>query len=117
MQIPGEASRLRIHIGANDTFEGRPLADAIIARAREAGLAGATSWRGIEGFGGTSRIHRVELVLSHDLPIVIEIIDEAEQIDRFLPIVQQMIGTGLVTRDIVTVLRYGATTKTQAAAC
>jgi len=117
MQIPGEASRLRIHIGANDTFEGRPLADAIIARAREAGLAGATAWRGIEGFGGTSRIHRFELVLSHDLPIVIEIIDEAEQIDRFLPVVQQMIGTGLVTRDTVTVLRYGATTKTQAAAC
>ena len=83
MQIPGEATRLRIHIGANDTCEGRPLSDAIIARAREFGLAGATAWRGISGFGDSSHIHRVELVLSHDLPVLIEIIDEPDRIDGF----------------------------------
>src|SRR5205823_13671423 len=108
---------LRIHIGDNDTFESRPLVDAIIARAREFGLAGATAWRGISGFGDSSHIHRVELVLSHDLPVVIDITDEPDKIDAFLPIVQQMTGTGLVTRDTVTVLRYGAATKTQESAC
>ena len=117
MQIPGDASRLRIHIGANDTFEGRPLVDAIIAGAREFGLAGATVRRGISGFGDSSQIHQVELVLSHDLPVVIDITDEPDKIDAFLPIVQQLIGTGLVTRDTVTVLRYGAATKTQESAC
>ena len=117
MQIPGEATRLRIHIGANDTYLGMPLVDAIITRAREAGLAGATALRGITGFGESSHIHRIELVLSHDLPIVIEIIDESAKIDAFLSVVQQMIGTGLVTRETVTVLRYGATTETQGSAC
>lgn len=110
MRIPGEAVRLRIYIGANDTFEGEPLVDALIRRAREEGLAGATALRGISGFGESSHIHRIDLALSHDLPIVIEIIDDDAKIDRFLPVLQAMIGTGLVTRENVTVLRYGATT-------
>lgn len=109
MQIPGEAVRLRLYIGANDTFAGEPLVDAIVRRAREEGLAGATALRGITGFGQSSHVHRIELVLSHDLPIVVELIDEAANIERFLPLVQAMIGTGLVTREPVTVLRYGAT--------
>jgi PII-like signaling protein len=113
MQIPGEAARLRIHIGANDTFEDRPLVDAILARARDAGMAGATAIRGSAGFGQSSRIHRIELVLSHDLPIVIEIVDERSKIDGFLAVVQAMIGSGLVTVEPVTVLRYGATTSKQ----
>jgi hypothetical protein len=108
MQIPGEAARLRIHIGANDTFEHQPLVDAIVARAREMGMAGATATRGLTGFGASSHIHRIELVLSHDLPIVVEIVDERSKIDQFLPVVQEMIGTGLVTIEPVTVLRYGA---------
>jgi uncharacterized protein len=102
--------RLRLYIGANDTFAGEPLVDAIVRRAREAGLAGATALRGIAGFGQSSHVHRIELVLSHDLPIVVELVDEAANIERFLPLVQAMIGTGLVTRETVTVLRYGATT-------
>jgi PII-like signaling protein len=108
MQIPGEAARLRIHIGANDTFEDRPLVDAIVDRAREYGMAGATALRGIAGFGESSHVHRIELVLSHDLPIVIEIVDSRDKIDGFLPALQAMIGTGLVTIEPVTVLRYGA---------
>lgn len=117
MQIPGEAARLRIHIGANDTFQDRPLVDAIVALAREMGMAGATAIRGMSGFGESSHIHRIELVLSHDLPIVIEIVDERSKIDAFLPLTQAMIGSGLVTIEPVTVLRYGAATKAQEQAC
>ncbi len=113
MQIPGEAVRLRIHIGANDTFDGERLVDALIRRARESGMAGATAVQGIAGFGESSHIHRIDLVLSHDLPVVVEIIDSAERIDEFLPIAQSMIGTGLITREPVTVLRCGATTSGQ----
>jgi PII-like signaling protein len=113
MQIPGEAARLRIYIGVNDTFEDRPLVEAIVARARAAGMAGATAIRGMTGFGQSSHIHRIELVLSHDLPIVIEIVDERSKIDGFLAVVQAMIGSGLVTVEPVTVLRYGATTSKQ----
>ena len=113
MEIPGEAVRLRLYIGANDSFEGEPLVDALVRRARESGMAGVTAVRGISGFGASARIHRIELVLSHDLPIVIEIVDSADKIDAFVPIVQPMIGTGLVTRESVTVLRYGAATGEQ----
>jgi uncharacterized protein len=113
MQIPGEATRLRIHIGANDSVEGRPLVDAIVDRAREMAMAGVTALRGIAGFGESSRIHRIELVLSHDLPILIEIVDSRDKIDAFLAVVQPMIGSGLVTIEPVTVLRYGMTIETQ----
>jgi uncharacterized protein len=113
LQVPGEAVRLRIHIGANDAFEGQPLVDAIVARSREFGVAGATAMRGIAGFGESSHIHRIELVLSHDLPIVIEIVDTRDRIEAFLPIAQAMIGSGLVTIEPVTVLRYGALTNTK----
>ena len=108
MQIPGEAVRLRIHIGVNDTFQDRPLVDAIVALAREMGMAGATAIRGMSGFGESSHIHRIELVLSHDLPIVIDIVDEQQRVDEFLAAVQPMIGSGLVTVEPVTVVRYGA---------
>jgi uncharacterized protein len=114
MQIPGEAVRLRIYIGDNDTFEGEPLVEAIVRRARESGMAGATTVRGISGFGESAHIHRIDLALAHDLPIVIEVVDDAYKIDGFVPEVQAMIGTGLVTREPVTVLRYGATTQPQA---
>jgi uncharacterized protein len=110
MRIPGEAVRLRIHIGDNDTCEGEPLVDAIVRRAHAGGMAGVTAWRGIAGFGESSHVHRIELVLAHDLPIVVEIVDTAAKIDGFLQLVQPMIETGLVTMEPVTVLRYGATT-------
>ncbi len=113
MQIPGEATRLRIYIGANDTFESEPLVDALVRVARENRMAGATAMQGIRGFGESAHIHRIELVLAHDLPVVVEIIDSADRIGAFLPLVQAMIGTGLVTIDTVRVLRYGATTSEQ----
>jgi uncharacterized protein len=71
VRVSGEAVRLRVHIGANDSFAGEPLVDAIVCRAREVGLAGATALRGIAGFGESSHIHRIDLALSHDLPIVV----------------------------------------------
>jgi hypothetical protein len=117
MDIPGEATRLRIHIGSNDTYAGRPLVDSILDRARESGLAGATALRGIAGFGASSHVHRIDLVLSHDLPIVIEIVDAQDRIDAFLPMIQTMIGNGLVTIEPVRVLGYGATTVGQASSC
>ena len=113
MQIPGEAVRLCVYIGVNDSYAGEPLVDAIVRRARENRMAGATALRGITGFGASSHIHRIDLVLAHDLPVVIQIIDSADKIDAFLPLLQAMIGTGLVTRETVTVLRYGATTNGQ----
>jgi len=117
MEIPGEAVRLRIHIGSNDTYAGRPLVDALVDAAREQGLAGVTAMRGIAGFGESSHVHRIELILSHDLPIVIDIVDMQERIDAFLPVVQDMVGTGLVTIEPVRVLRYGATKSGQASSC
>lgn len=110
MDVPGEAERLRIHIGANDTFAGRPLVDALIDRARQVGMAGVTVLRGVAGFGESAHVHRIELMLSHDLPIVLDIVDIPDKIDSFLQEAQTMIGTGLITRETVRVLRYGATT-------
>jgi PII-like signaling protein len=117
MDIPADGVRLRIHIGSNDTYAGRPLVDAIVDQARQSGLAGATVLRGIAGFGASSHVHRIDLVLSHDLPVVIEIVDAQGRIDAFLPIIQAMIGNGLVTIEPVRVLRYGSITGGQASSC
>jgi hypothetical protein len=117
MDVPGEAVRLRVHIGSNDAYEGRPLVDVVIDAARRAGLAGATALRGVAGFGQSSHVHRIELMLSHDLPILIEIVDTQERIDAFLPGLQEMVGTGLITLEPVRVLRYGAMTSGQASSC
>jgi PII-like signaling protein len=118
MDVPGEAVRLRIHIGSNDTYAGQPLVDAILETARERRLAGVTVLRGVSGFGESSHVHRIELMLSHDLPLVIEIVDAQDSIDGFLSVVQDMIGTGLVTTEPVRVVRYGAATGSgQASSC
>lgn len=117
MDIPGEAMRLRIHIGSNDTYRGRPLVDVIVDRAREAALAGVTALRGIAGFGQSSHVHRIELMLSHDLPIIIEIVDAQDRIETFLPGLQEMVRTGLITLEPVRVIRYGAMTNGQASSC
>lgn len=100
---------LRIFFGEDEKFEHLPLYEAIVLKAREMHLAGATVLRGPMGFGHTSRIHTAKILrLSHDLPIVIEIVDSQEKIDAFLPGLDQMITSGLVTLEKVKVLRYGA---------
>ena len=108
MQIPKEAVLLRIFIGETDKFQGKPLYEAIVMKAREIHLAGATVLRGPMGFGHSSRLHTAKILrLSEDLPLIIEIVDGEEKIDEFLPILDKMIGSGLVTMEKVKVLQYG----------
>lgn len=112
MKLEGEGKLLRIFIGESDRWEGQPLYEAIVRRIREAGGAGATVLRGIEGFGAHSRIHTARILrLSEDLPIVIEVVDRADRIDRLLPILDEMIREGLVTIERVDILKYVAERK------
>jgi PII-like signaling protein len=107
MKIEGEGQLLRIFIGESDRWHGRPLAEAIVRTAREAGLAGATVLRGVEGFGANSRIHTTKILrLSEDLPVVIEIVDQTERIQAILPTLDAMVGEGLITLERVHVIAY-----------
>jgi uncharacterized protein len=107
MQIPEEAVLLRIFIGESDKWEHKPLYEAIVLKAREQHLAGATVLRGPMGFGKASRLHTAKILrLSMDLPIVIEIVDSEENINAFLPMLNEMIGGGLVTLEKVRVIHY-----------
>jgi PII-like signaling protein len=108
-RMQGEGKLLRIFIGESDTWHGRPLYEAIVARVREEGLAGATVLRGIEGFGAHSRIHSSRILrLSEDLPVVVEIVDTAENVDRVLPLLDEMVSEGMVTLERVEVIAYRA---------
>ena len=107
MQIPHEAVLLRIFIGESDRWEHKPLYEAIVLKAREQHLAGATVLRGPMGFGKSSRLHTAKILrLSMDLPLVIEIVDSEEKIQAFLPVLDKMMGGGLVTLEPVKVLEY-----------
>ena len=105
---PGtEATLLRIFIGESDHWHGRPLHIALVEKAREDGLAGATVLRGMEGYGAKSVIHTTRLLeLSGDLPIVVEIVDTQEKIDAFLAHVHEMVEDGLVTTERVRIVFY-----------
>ena len=108
MRIPADAILLRIFIGEKDRHKGRPLHEAIVLKAREMHLAGATVLRGPMGYGHSSRLHTAKILrLSEDLPIVIEIVDAKDKIDAFLIELDSMMGSGLVTLEQVQVLRYG----------
>jgi PII-like signaling protein len=105
--VEGEATLLRIFVGESDQWHGRPLYEAIVELARREGLAGATVLRGIEGFGAHSRVHTSRILrLSEDLPVVIEIVDRSEQIDGFLPLLDEMVGEGMVTLEKVRTIAY-----------
>jgi PII-like signaling protein len=108
MQIPRDAVLLRIFFGEDDKFQHQPLHEAIVLKARELHLAGATVLRGHIGFGHSSHIHTSKILrLSQDLPVVVEIVDSKEKIDAFLPLLDQMMTSGLVTIEKVQVLQYG----------
>jgi PII-like signaling protein len=108
MEIPKDAVLLRIFFGENDKFEHLPLHEAIVLKAREAHLAGATVLRGHLGYGHSSRIHTTEILrLAQDLPVVVEIVDAKEKIDAFLPLLDGMMPSGLVTMERIQVLQYG----------
>jgi PII-like signaling protein len=107
MKLEGDGLLLRIFVGDSDRCGGEPLFEAIVRRARERGLAGATVLRGVEGFGAHSRIHTARILrLSQDLPIVVEIVDRAERIEAFLPELDEMVDEGMVTLEKVRILRY-----------
>jgi uncharacterized protein len=108
MQIPKDAVLLRIFAGESDRHEHRPLYEAILLKAREMHLAGATVLRGPMGYGHSSRLHTAKILrLSEDLPLVIEIVDAEEKIQAFLPVVDTMMSHGLITLEKVKVYRYG----------
>jgi len=107
MELKGNHLLVRIFLGESDRREGVPLYEAIVQHARASGLAGATVLRGIEGFGAHSRIHRSSILrLSEDLPIVVELVDEREKIERFLAEAGPWIGGGMVTVERVEVVIY-----------
>ena len=108
MEVPHDSVLLRIFLGENDRHEHTPLYEAIMLKAREMGLAGATVLRGPMGFGKSSHLHTAKILrLSEDLPIVIEIVDSEEKIQSFLPVLDGMMGSGLITMEKVKVLQYG----------
>src|SRR5467141_5030450 len=107
MEIPGDSMLLRIFIGESDRWNHKPLYEAIVLKAREMHLAGATVLRGPMGFGKSSRMHTAKILrLSMDLPLVIEIVDAEEKINGFLPVLDKMMGGGLVTLEKVKVIEY-----------
>ncbi len=107
MRLEGQSMLLRIFIGESDRWHGQPLYHAIVELARKEGLAGATVLRGIEGFGADSHMHTARILrLSEDLPIVIEVVDTAENVNRIMPMLDSMIAEGLVTTEKVHVVAY-----------
>ena len=106
MMLNGRAKMIRIHFGEDDRWEGKPLHEAIVEEARRMDLAGATAYRGIEGYGASTRIHKKHAFVSSDLPIMVAVIDTEANIARFLPVVEQMVSDGLIAISDVEVIRY-----------
>jgi PII-like signaling protein len=109
MHLPHEAMLLRVFIGESDRWHHQPLYEALVLKAREMHLAGATVLRGPMGYGKSSRLHTSKILrLSMDLPLIIEIVDSEEKINSFLPVLDEMMGGGLVTLEKARVIDYRA---------
>lgn len=108
-KLTGKAKMLRVHVGANDTWEGEPLWEALVKRFHQLDLAGATVYRGLEGYGASGRIHRRAAWRSADEPITVVAVDSAEKIEKALPYLDQMVGSGLVAISDVDVILYRET--------
>jgi len=107
MHLPEDAVLLRVFIGESDRYQHRPLYEAIVLKARQLDLAGATVLRGPMGFGKSSHLHTAKILrLSMDLPVVIEIVDSEDKVNAFLPVLDEMMGGGLVTLERAKVIRY-----------
>jgi PII-like signaling protein len=107
MKLPEEALLLRIFIGESDRYQGKPLYEQIVLKARELNLAGATVLRGVMGFGADSRMHTAKLLeLSVDLPMVIEIVDTEDSIAKLMPFIDEIVTEGLVTLEKMRVIKY-----------
>lgn len=113
MTLPRDGQLLRVFVGESDRWKGLPLYEAIVREAREQGLAGATVFKGCEGYGANSRIHTSRILrLSEDLPVVVEIVDTEERIQAFLPRLDEMVTEGLATVEKATVLFYRSSKET-----
>ncbi|HTL69878.1 MAG TPA: DUF190 domain-containing protein [Candidatus Eisenbacteria bacterium] len=109
MKLPAEGKLLRIFVGESDRWQGKPLYEEIVLLARREGMAGATAIKGFLGFGRNSRIHTAKILrLSEDLPVIVEIVDSEEKIDRFLPHLDGMVREGLATLEKANVVLYRA---------
>ena len=107
MTLPSTGQILRIYIGESDRWHHQPLHEAIVCKAREAGLAGATVFRGAMGFGASSRMHTAKILrLSMDLPVLIEIVETPEKIAAFLPALDEMVTEGLITIEEIRIHKY-----------
>ncbi|GAB4030574.1 MAG: DUF190 domain-containing protein [Elusimicrobiota bacterium] len=107
MKLPENGTLLRVFIGESDKFGDKTLYEAIVLKARELNLAGTTVTRGILGFGADSRIHSAKILqLSEDLPVVVEIVDSRENIDRIIPFLDEAVTEGLITMEDVRVIKY-----------
>ena len=107
-KIASKAKRLRIYIGETDHWKGKSLYHAIVEKAKELDMAGATVFRGLMGYGANSRIHTAKITdLSSDLPMLVEIIDSEEYINKLLPYLDEMLEEGLITIDDIEVIKYG----------
>lgn len=107
MKLPEQAVMLRIFIGESDRYNGKPLYEYIVLKARELDLAGATVSRGLMGFGADSRVHSSKILdLSEDLPIIIEIVDSESNIDKLMPFIDESVEEGLVTLEKMRVIKY-----------
>ena len=107
MKLPEEGSLLRIFIGESDSYKGKALYEQIVLKARELNLAGATVLRGIMGYGASSRMHSAKLLkLSEDLPVVVEIVDIEDNLNRIIPFLDEAVSEGLITREKVKVVKY-----------
>lgn len=106
MKLEGKAKMLRIHFGEDDKWNGKPLYEAIVAKCRELDLAGATVYRGIEGYGASTLIRKAHLLRSSDRPIMVSVVDTQEKINKLLPALDQMVGEGLIAISDVEVIKY-----------
>ena len=107
MKLPEEGMLLRIFIGESDHYKGKTLYEAIVLKARGLNLAGATVVRGLMGFGADSRMHTAKLLrLSEDLPVVIELVDTEENLNKILPFLDESVTEGLITLEKVRVIKY-----------
>ncbi|MFA7676914.1 MAG: DUF190 domain-containing protein [Candidatus Omnitrophota bacterium] len=114
MKLPQEGVLLRIFVGETDTYKGKLLYEQIVLKARELNLAGATVTRGVMGFGATSRMHTAKVLrLSEDLPVIVELVDSKENLDKLLPFLDEVVTEGLVTEEKVKVVKYRHNTSPQ----
>ena len=106
MKLEGKSKMLRIHFGEDDKWQNKPLYEAIVMKCRELDIAGATVFRGIEGYGASTLIHKRHLLFSSDRPIMVTVIDTEEKVSKLIPALDEMVNEGLIALSEVEVIRY-----------